>query len=102
MKRSLGAKIAIAAYWAAWLAIAVVFLCGCQRIDYQREEYRPNGTLKSLQYISKTDWATDSSSVSIEINNDGSATATGYGKEEDSIQVEVDPLSKKASLKTSN
>ena len=29
MKRSLGAKIAIAAYWTAWLAMAVVFFSSC-------------------------------------------------------------------------
>ena len=29
MKRSLGTKITIAAYWAAWLAIAVVFFSSC-------------------------------------------------------------------------
>ncbi|MCK5611581.1 hypothetical protein KAR91_57450 [Candidatus Pacearchaeota archaeon] len=77
--------------------IAIILLAiassGCQRTDYWLQD--------DILYISNTSWCTDSSSKKIVIDPNGLVTVTGYGKQEDSIDAEFDPLTKKGKFSTS-
>jgi hypothetical protein len=68
--------------------LLIALLCtGCQRTDKQDEMYYPNGQIKSLHYTSITSWGTDSAFEKATISPDGTLTAEGYRKNEDSIDV---------------
>jgi hypothetical protein len=90
-----------------WVVAIIIWICaaltvsGCMRFDSVYKEYDPNGLIKTYHRVSTTSWATDSSSDRLTIDPNGHAEAINFGKQEDSVNIEVDPLQRKARVTSS-